>query len=100
MDILVDIDGTLADCTHRLHHIQKQPKDWDAFFAGRGAGHVADPHTPAEKAKAMDAVEKAAVTLGIIFFDDLHHAPMCPANHYHKQRMPTGPCNCGAALEE
>lgn len=27
-----DIDGTLADCSHRLHHIQKQPKDWDAFF--------------------------------------------------------------------
>lgn len=34
MDIIVDIDGTLADCAHRLHHIQKQPKDWDAFFAG------------------------------------------------------------------
>lgn len=33
MDILVDIDGTLADCTHRLHHIQKRPKDWDSFFA-------------------------------------------------------------------
>lgn len=29
---LFDIDGTLADLTHRLHHIQKQPKDWDAFF--------------------------------------------------------------------
>jgi phosphoglycolate phosphatase-like HAD superfamily hydrolase len=28
-----DIDGTLADCTHRLHHIQKQPKDWRSFFA-------------------------------------------------------------------
>lgn len=28
-----DIDGTLADCSHRLHHIQKTPKDWDAFFA-------------------------------------------------------------------
>lgn len=30
---IFDIDGTLADCSHRLHHIQKQPKDWDAFFA-------------------------------------------------------------------
>ena len=29
-----DIDGTLADCSHRLHHIQKRPKDWGAFFAG------------------------------------------------------------------
>jgi len=28
-----DIDGTLADCDHRLHHIKKDPKDWRAFFA-------------------------------------------------------------------
>lgn len=33
-----DIDGTLADCSHRLHHIQREPgdarpKDWTAFFA-------------------------------------------------------------------
>lgn len=28
-----DIDGTVADLSHRLHHIEKQPKDWDAFFA-------------------------------------------------------------------
>lgn len=31
--VLCDLDGTLADCSHRLHHIQKQPKDWPAFFA-------------------------------------------------------------------
>lgn len=30
---LFDIDGTLADCSHRLRHIQKEPKDWRAFFA-------------------------------------------------------------------
>ena len=29
---IFDIDGTLADCKHRLHHIQKSPKDWDSFF--------------------------------------------------------------------
>lgn len=31
-----DIDGTLADCTHRQHHVDTagKPKDWDAFFAG------------------------------------------------------------------
>lgn len=31
---IVDIDGTVADASHRVHHIKKQPKDWDAFFAG------------------------------------------------------------------
>lgn len=28
--------------------------------------------------------------------DDHHHAPMCPANHYHGQRPPSGNCSCGA----
>jgi phosphoglycolate phosphatase-like HAD superfamily hydrolase len=28
-----DLDGTLADCSHRLHHIQNGKKDWKAFFA-------------------------------------------------------------------
>lgn len=32
--IIVDIDGTLADCSHRVHHLQSTPKDWDAFYAG------------------------------------------------------------------
>jgi len=29
--IIVDIDGTVADLTHRLHYIQDHPKDYDAF---------------------------------------------------------------------
>lgn len=31
--IVFDIDGTLADCSHRLHYIQNEPKDWESFFA-------------------------------------------------------------------
>lgn len=33
MYIVFDLDGTLADITHRLHHIQGERKDWPAFFA-------------------------------------------------------------------
>lgn len=29
---IFDIDGTLADCKHRLHFIQGEKKNWDAFF--------------------------------------------------------------------
>lgn len=29
-----DIDGTIADCSHRIHHIEA--KDWRAFFAACG----------------------------------------------------------------
>lgn len=32
--VIFDIDGTLADITHRLHHINGDgKKDWDAFHA-------------------------------------------------------------------
>lgn len=29
---IFDLDGTLADCTHRLHHVQKDKPDWTAFY--------------------------------------------------------------------
>ncbi len=29
---IFDIDGTIADLSHRLHHIQGETKNWDAFF--------------------------------------------------------------------
>src|SRR4051812_11631806 len=31
---IFDIDGTLADCTHRQHHLTGGKKDWDAFYDG------------------------------------------------------------------
>jgi pyruvate-formate lyase-activating enzyme len=36
LHILVDIDGTIADNIHRLHHIQGPRKDWPAFFDAMG----------------------------------------------------------------
>jgi FMN phosphatase YigB (HAD superfamily) len=32
--ILVDIDGTLADVEHRVHHVQSDTKNWKAFNDG------------------------------------------------------------------
>jgi len=53
MDVLVDLDGTLADCTHRLHHIrQGRRKNWDAFFAGC---HLDEPN------EAVVALVKALI---------------------------------------
>lgn len=33
MIYIFDIDGTLADISHRLHFIQSKPSDWRGFFA-------------------------------------------------------------------
>ena len=32
--VIFDIDGTLADISERVHHIRKNPKNWNAFVAG------------------------------------------------------------------
>lgn len=32
MNILFDIDGTLADCNHRLEHVTNGKSDWKKFF--------------------------------------------------------------------
>ena len=46
MIAVLDIDGVLADASHRQHFLDGRPKDWDAFFAAVGddtvieAGHA------------------------------------------------------------
>ena len=30
--VVVDLDGTVADCTHRLHFINGETKDWKGLF--------------------------------------------------------------------
>ncbi len=32
-DIIVDIDGTIADNSHRTHFLRQSPKDWDSYKA-------------------------------------------------------------------
>ena len=32
--VIFDIDGTLADVSERILHLQRKPKDWNAFFKG------------------------------------------------------------------
>jgi len=49
--IIVDIDGTIADCGHRLHHINgfkndveaTHKADWDAFHAETGNDSPIEP---------------------------------------------------------
>lgn len=40
--VVVDIDGTVADCKHRQHHVRKDPKDWKAFFSEMGSDSPRD----------------------------------------------------------
>lgn len=33
---IFDLDGTLSDLSHRVHHVQSSRKDWDAFYQACG----------------------------------------------------------------
>lgn len=52
-----DIDGVLADVSHRLHHVARRPKDWDAFFAAADA----DPPLAEGVELARQAATESAV---------------------------------------
>ena len=43
-----------------------------------------------------EQLRQHAIEQSLISFDTLHHTPQCPANHYHRTRLPTGSCHCGA----
>jgi len=45
--VVFDVDGVLADVRHRLHHLERRPKQWDVFFAAA----VHDP--PLEQGVAL-----------------------------------------------
>ena len=41
--IICDLDGTLADCEHRVHHIKQDKPDWEAFHQDCGRDKVIEP---------------------------------------------------------
>lgn len=41
--VIVDLDGTLADCNHRLHFIESKKKDWQSFFNNCNKDLVVEP---------------------------------------------------------
>jgi predicted kinase len=41
--VIFDIDGTLSDPTHRLHHVTGDNRNWDAFFGEMGADPIHEP---------------------------------------------------------
>ena len=56
---VVDIDGVVADVRHRLHFIQRKPKDWNAFFAAADAD---PPHL-----EGLELVRQLAEVHEIVF---------------------------------
>ena len=58
MIYLVDIDGTVADLSHRRHFIEQKPKDWDGFFKA-----AADDKPIFEVITVIRALHKAGNTI-------------------------------------
>ena len=58
--VVLDIDGVVADVRHRLHHLDVQPKNWDAFFAAAKNDRLL--------AIGADLANTAALTHTIVYF--------------------------------
>jgi predicted secreted acid phosphatase len=58
MDVIVDIDGTVADLTHRRHWVTSKPKNYAAFKA---AAHLDTPIVPV--IEAVKALNEAGHTI-------------------------------------
>ncbi len=59
MIVVFDIDGVLADATHRQHHLARRPKDWDAFF-GAVSG---DPLLESGRSRLVELAETHDIVL-------------------------------------
>ena len=55
--VVFDVDGVLADVRHRLHHVERRPKDWDAFFDAAPA----DPPLATGVALALESARDGEV---------------------------------------
>lgn len=59
---VIDIDGVLADVSHRIHHIEGRPKDWAAFFAGAVDDPVLAEGAAIARQAALDGLEVIYLT--------------------------------------
>ena len=41
--VLCDLDGTLSDAEHRLHHVRGKRRDYESFFAAAGEDAPMEP---------------------------------------------------------
>lgn len=41
--IIFDLDGTLSNCTHRMHFVEKSTKDFDSFYSAMEEDTLVEP---------------------------------------------------------
>ena len=60
--VLCDLDGTLSDTEHRVHHIRRERPDYDAFFAASGEDEPIAPVISLVNALALAGHEIHIIT--------------------------------------
>jgi hypothetical protein len=89
----IDIDGVVADPTHRLHHLEGRPKNWRAFFAESDD----DPALPQGVAAVADL---AASGLAIVYVSGRPNRLRRPtAAWLRRNGLPEGPLHLRPARD-
>lgn len=80
---MFDIDGVLADVRHRLHFLQRRPKDWKGFFN-------AAPDDPVLEPGRVAALEAARSTTIIYVTGRPHRCRRDTVNWLAQHGLPAG----------
>ena len=79
-----DIDGVLADVSHRLHHLQARPQRWERFFSAADR----DPLL----AEGADRLRAALVDHDVVYLTGRPERTRRLTKRWLRQhRLPTGP---------
>jgi hypothetical protein len=83
----------LTVAVHNDYQINGTPYTFWLMTGKHGEHTIALKGEGASDEEALDLIRAEWAKLT----DHLHHAPFCPANHYHGKRAPTYGCTCGVA---
>lgn len=94
--------GIAEDINHNPEHKrQREIARWliGTLVNALGGARPVWEDNPNFRKLAKDAAE-IALREGLVFYDEWHHAPMCRANNWSRQMLPSGPCSCGAERQK
>jgi hypothetical protein len=81
---VIDIDGVLADVRHRVHHLERRPQDWRAFFAA--ARH--DPPLDV----GLDTARRLAEVYDVVYLSGRpEHIRRDTERWFREHDLPSGP---------
>ena len=84
MVAVIDIDGVVADVRHRLRHVSRRPKNWQAFFAAASEDPLLE--------QGAETVRRLAEVYDIVYLSGRpEHLREVTETWFRRHDLPPGP---------